>query len=139
MKKFFRVFFPALLAVLLSAVNAHATDVYLGEEWLFKISGSKVKIIGGDVYNNSDSASGTLEVQLWATPKRYSGKSQRGYKLGSGRLSPLPAKSYYTNVVKSSKYKKPARGSWYVTIILCEWDGYKWIARSWLGWGKKKF
>ncbi len=130
----------AALVVLLSLLvdTAWSTNVFLGEEWLYRVRGKRLRIIGGDLYNNSSWTSGDLEISLWALRKKFNGRSQRGYKMGSVNVSPMRGKSYIPNFVRTTRYKKPPRGNWYRSIILCEWDEGGCYARSWRNWPTRK-
>ena len=134
-----RIIALVFLSLVFSAQHVQATDVRLGEEWAYRIKGSKVRLYGGDIVNMSSFASGDLELQLWAFSRAYRGRSQRGYRLAKAEFNPLGGGYGYLNVDRRVSYKRPKRGRWYVDLILCEWDEGGCFPRSWLNTGRRKF
>ena len=135
-KRFLAWVMVGLVAVSLLPLSSYATDLKMGEEWSWRRVGTKLRIVGGDIGNFSYYASGDMKLQLWATPYRYTGTSLRGWLLGEAGLYALSGYSYYTNLYRTTRYRKPPRGRWWVTLILCEWDEGGCYGRSYLDWGR---
>lgn len=133
-----RILQAFILGLVVLVSTASATDVKMGEEWDYRIRGSKITFVGGDLYNYSYYGSGDLQISLWALSSPYRGKKMRGYRLGYVNVAPLGARRMILNFVRKTTYKRPPRGRWYLSYILCEWDEGGCYARSWLNWGSKK-
>ena len=91
-----------------------------------KPSGSSVVTLSVEtITNNSGSRStGTLRLELWATLSRPSrGGSLSGYRLAVGpQLSPLQPNFHYSNVVQTTSFSAPPDGTYWMTVILAEFD-----------------
>lgn len=86
---------------------------------------STVNISVARIGNDSSSRiSGTLRLELWATASRPSrGGSISGYRLAVGpNLTALQPQFQYTNVSQNPPYSAPPDGTYWVTIILAEFD-----------------
>ena len=131
--------FLALVVLLVSVTPAWASDVKLGEEWTYRISGRTLTFQGGDIYNYSYSDSATMALALWASTKPRSAGGGTWYRLGWTKVSALSARTYYANYRKSTSYVRPRRsGKYYVTLALYEASGGKWVFRSALDWGSRR-
>jgi len=139
LKSLFKYSFLLFAIILMSTEAAKATDVYLGEEWGYEVHGKTLYVLGGDIYNNSSYRSGSLQIQYWALPRKFNGTSQKGYKMGTYNVRrPIDGGQALLNVSGRVRYYRPPSGRWWVSIILCEWNGSRWVARSWLNYGSRK-
>lgn len=132
------VFLNIALAVLFLTAQAQATDVKLGEEWVYKIRGRTLTIQGGDIANFSYTSSSTLAVALWASTRPLESGGGKWYRLGWTKFKGLRARTYYSNFRRVTTYKRPRSGRYYITLSLYEASGRKWAHRSSLTWGGRK-
>ena len=86
---------------------------------------STINISVGHITNNSSfRTTGTLRLYLWATLTRPArGGSISGYILArSSNFSPLSPNFQYNNVSINPSYSAPPNGTYYMTIVLAEYD-----------------
>lgn len=67
-------------------------------------------------------STGTLKLAVWATKAPYKGGSISGFELGSVIKQPLKPGYTYSDVRNTAKYKKPPAGTYYVHILLSEFQ-----------------
>lgn len=105
----------------------------------YQVSGSKVVISVERISNNSESRiSGSLKLELWALASPFIGQNQRGFKLGELNLSPLNPKHLYSNISSPVEYTAPPKGSFYMALILKDWDGSNWTIRHYITFNRKE-
>lgn len=126
-----------LFIVLFSHVmmtKALATDVSLTGPWSAQItSGSSILSVGKVSNNATGGNSGSLRLELWAFDYPYTGGAQQGYHIADYQLPALNGRTEYQNVVSSSvATTRPAAGTWYLAMLLTEYNGSSWIMRSYL-------
>ena len=91
--------------------------------WGYKIDGNYITLYGDKIQNqNNGGSTGTLKVAIWATNSRYYGGTINGYKLYEYKLEPLDAGLYYYDVSKTGWCTRPPSGSYYLTILLLEYN-----------------
>jgi hypothetical protein len=90
----------------------------------YSISRSTVLLTASQIMNRRyDGVSGALRLELWATTEPWSGQDQiDGYQVASYDLNPLAAGYYYYNVKVKTPYNRAPRGSYYMTLVLSEYD-----------------
>jgi hypothetical protein len=77
--------------------------------------------------------SGTLRLELWASPTPYVGIAQFGYKLAQYVVGQLTAGFYFYNVSSGSvPFVPPPDGTYYMTVLLTEFDGANYSTRDYL-------
>ena len=90
----------------------------------YRVRGSSVYFDAEAVRNNQGGGtSGTLTLELWATNSPYTGGRLSGYVLGEGRLGELGAGRYYASPSFTRQLNLPPPGTYYVTMILTEYQG----------------
>jgi len=95
----------------------------LSGSWGYKIDGKYVKLYGDKIQNqNNGGTSGTLKVALWATKYPYNGGTINGYKLYEYTLDPLEGGHYYYDVSNTGWCTYPPSGTYYLTILLLEYN-----------------
>ena len=125
--------------------------LYMSGEFTYALQGGVASITLDQVNNDSSTrTTGTLRLSLWATtyqPAR--GASVTGYRLATfqslGQLSP---RTYFSNVAESSSYLAPPDGSYWLVVVLAEYnpaacpsnsDGYcltdTYVSFSQVSWG----
>ncbi len=68
--------------------------------------------------NQGATASGTLQLQLWAFALPYNPTAPvAGYKLATVNLTALPAGASYPNLVQVAAYSPPASGTWSIALF----------------------
>lgn len=72
-------------------------------------------------HNSRENATGTLQLQLWATKTPYAA-GVPGWLLGSTKLEGLAPGQFYKNFRKTVPYSAPkADGSYFITMVLLEY------------------
>ena len=95
----------------------------LSGSWGYKIDNKQITLYGDKISNhNYGGSSGTLKVALYATNYPYSGGTINGYKLYETQLDPLDAGYSYNNISNTGYCSHPPSGSYYLTILLLEYD-----------------
>ncbi len=131
-----RIKVSKLLVLLLLAfatnVPLSTTELSLSGAWTYQYSGFNVVLTTDQINNLSASGtSGSLQLELWAFGSPFKGGSQLGYHLASYQLSPLGASFSYTSVTSGAvSATLPPAGTWYLALLLTEWNGDSWITRS---------
>ncbi|MEY3896492.1 MAG: hypothetical protein RLZZ214_2012 [Verrucomicrobiota bacterium] len=87
----------------------------------YRINGKAAFLNAAKIVNSGDSTSGTLQLRLWATKRRYTGGSINGYVVATRRLGELSAGYSYNSIQGRVPYKKPRRGSYFMTLTLEEY------------------
>jgi hypothetical protein len=92
--------------------------------------GARVDITGGTLVvfvsgiTNTGSATGTLEVELWASVLPGEAGNPGDFELAQFELGTLPASSQATNLsLGPVPYNPPPDGLWYYTVVLKEFLG----------------
>lgn len=110
-----------LLSILFFSININAQN--LSGSWGYKIDGNYITLYGDKIQNqNNGGKTGTLKVAIWATNSRYNGGRINGYKLYEYKLDPLNAGRYYYDVSNTGWCTRPPSGSYYLTILLLEYN-----------------
>jgi hypothetical protein len=97
-------------------------------------TGSSVILRVARIDNESTTrTTGTLRLELWATAsKPANGAGFTGYRLATGAtLSPLPPRTFYADVVRTTTFSEPPAGTYWLVMVLSEFsssctltDGY---------------
>ncbi len=80
----------------------------------------------GRIMNNRSTSSGSLKLKLYLTSSKYDGGSISGYAMADYTLkdgSPLEGGHYYYDITFSDTNGFPPYGTYYVTLVLLEYDG----------------
>lgn len=95
--------------------------------WQTLSEGGTIDISVAKIGHTRTGKTGTLKLSVWATQKPYKGGSIKGFELGSVIKEALKPGYTYTEVKNTAKYKKPPAGTYYVHILLSEFQdgGYK--------------
>jgi hypothetical protein len=95
----------------------------LSGSWGYKIDGKQITLSGDKISNyNNGGSSGTLMVAIYATNYPYSGGSINGYKLYETQLEPLEGGYSYNDISNTGWCTYPPSGSYYLTILLLEYN-----------------
>lgn len=89
-----------------------------------KVSGRTGSFKMASLDNNGDPAyyTGTIEVAMWVTRKRYTGGTISGAKILKCRYDGLWGGYQYPNLSCRGRISSPRRGSYYVTLTAAEYD-----------------
>ncbi len=108
-----------LILIFSTKIDAQNLDGY----WGYRINGKKITLYGDKIENlNSGGSSGTLKVALYASDYPYNGGTLNGYKLYEITLDPLSGGYYYDDISKTGYCSYPPSGSYYMTIVLLEYN-----------------
>lgn len=100
----------------------------------YHINGEWLGMDVEEVVNNRDTAntSGTLSLEMWALPSRYEGGDFSGYQVAAATLGQLRGQHCLRQLHYSLPINNPAEGSWYLVLMLREWDGGGYITRDFI-------
>lgn len=94
--------------------------------WRSSDEGGTLEIKVAKISHTRTGNTGSLELAVWATDRPYNGGDISGYKLGSVNKSALQRGYSYTSLENTAKYKRPPPGTYYISLLLSEFDsGYK--------------
>jgi hypothetical protein len=112
--------------------------VHLEDGGGWKISNGRITIKADKVVNDRNGGtSGTLQLSIWATTRRYSGGTLRGYILGSYKMRPL-AGGYYRGPIRAAvPYKSPPYRRYYTVLSLSEYTSSGYVLRDYLPFKKR--
>ena len=110
-----------ILLILFFSLTLSAQN--LSGSWGYEIDDNYITLYGDKIQNqNNGGVTGTLKVAIWATNSRYYGGRINGYKLYEYKLEPLEAGSYYYDISKTGWCTYPPNGSYFLTILLLEYN-----------------
>ena len=113
----------SLLLFLIIFCNIELYAQSFSGSWGYKIDGKQITVYGDKINNhNNGGRSGTLKVAIYATKFPYNGGTINGYKLYEYQLDPLDAGYYYNNISNTGWCTYPPSGSYYLTILLLEYN-----------------
>lgn len=121
--------FPIIAAALLTFGTLHAAPRIAGP-FRYDFANNQTQIVlSADLinHNSKENATGTLQLQLWATKAPYAAGAP-GWLLGSTRLEGLAPGQFYKNYRKAVPYSPPkAHGSYFLTMVLLEYRSGKYV------------
>ena len=94
-----------------------------GWRWQSSIEGGTVDIGVGKISHTRTGPTGTLKLAVWATKRPYNGGNIEGFKIGEVKKEALQAGYTYTDVKNTAKYTAPPPGTYWVSLVLSEYDG----------------
>lgn len=102
-----------------------SNGLYFDGNYSFNRSGNTVSLAVDKINNDSYTrTTGTLRLELWATtsaPQRAQGFN--GYRLAvSSTLSPLPPRTFYSSVTRTTNFAEPPAGTYWIVFVLSEFD-----------------
>lgn len=102
-----------------------ANGLYMQGQFTYALQNGNASINLNRINNDSNTrTSGTLRLSLWATayqPAR--GEGLTGYRLVDfATLSGLAPRTYYSNISRSSGYLRPPDGSYWLVLVLGEYN-----------------
>ena len=108
-----------------SEAKSLASGLYISGSFAYTSTSSTVTITVDQINNDSFTyTTGTLRLELWATttaPAR--GVGFTGYQLAvTPTLNPLAPRTFYSNVVRSTTYLLPPNGTYWMVLVLTEFD-----------------
>jgi len=109
--------------VLISIFSIQLDAQTLSGSWGYQIDGKQITLYGDKITNqNYNGSSGTLKVALSASNYPYSGGTINGYNLYEMQIDPLTAGYSYNDISNSGYCSYPPSGSYYLTILLLEYN-----------------
>lgn len=121
-------------AITLFACHAlHAAPKFEGGwKWEFANDGASIAMSADAIINPSkENATGTIQVQLWATSAPYTGGNINGKIIATTKLDGLKAGQFYRNFRKTVDYTGPAKGTYFVTLVLTEFRNNAYSIVDW--------
>ena len=101
-----------------------ADGLYMSGVFTYNLSQTTASITLDRINNDSSGTTGTLRLALWATdyePPRGAGIT--GYRIASFQtFSPLSARTYYSDIVRSASYLRPPNGTYWLVLVLSEYN-----------------
>lgn len=90
----------------------------------YQISGATVQLRAARVINRStNTTTGTLRLELWATAQPYSAGGISGYQTATYQFSQvLPPGYSYDNIMQTVSFREPPAGVYYMTLLLTEYN-----------------
>jgi len=81
---------------------------------------------------NSGNTSGTLTLEVWALEQPYAGSNFCGYQLVTQTLGELKGQHVFRDLHYALPMMQPAKGRWYLVMMLREWDSHGWVVRDYI-------
>lgn len=99
-------------------------------KWQSSYEGGTIDLSLGKISHHRNSKTGSLRLSVWAFPQPYGGSSQNGYELGRVEKAALEKGYNYPNLQHVVKFTPPPDGSYWVSLILSEYqnNGYTVVA-----------
>lgn len=106
------------------AQKSLASGLYMSGVFTYSFSTTTAAITLDRVSNDSPSATGTLQLSLWATPdKPDRGGAITGYRIATfAPLGELQPSSHFSGIAQTSAYVDPPDGSYWLVLVLSEYD-----------------
>lgn len=106
------------------AQKSLASGLSMSGVFTYSFSTTTAAITLDRVSNGSASATGTLQLSLWATPdKPDRGGAVTGYRLATfPTLGELQPSSRFTGIAQTSPYVEPPDGSYWLVLVLSQYD-----------------
>lgn len=113
-----------------SAASIH--DLKLSGGCGYEILNDQVIIKVAEISNlrETNGISGTLSLELWALEQPYNGDGFQGVALAATNIGELLDQHFLADQNYTLTFKAPLNGTWYFTLMLREWDGYRYITRD---------
>ncbi|MCP5557934.1 MAG: hypothetical protein H7A55_09305 [Verrucomicrobiaceae bacterium] len=92
-------------------------------KWQTSYEGGTVTMQVGKISHTRRTRTGTLRLALWATKQPYRGGDISGFELGRVEKKALEPGYSYTDVQNTAKLQRPPGGTYYLAIVLSEYDG----------------
>jgi hypothetical protein len=97
--------------------------------WQSSYEGGTIDLSLAKISHHRNGKTGALRLALWAFPQPYNGAKQNGFELGHVDKPALEKGYNYSNVQHVLKFTPPPDGSYYVCLILLEYeDHYREVA-----------
>ncbi|MGR9053559.1 MAG: ComEA family DNA-binding protein [Gammaproteobacteria bacterium] len=77
-----------------------------------------------------DNLSGTLSIELWALDRPYQGTDFNGVALAGTCIGELSGQHFMTPSDFDLAFQEPPAGTWYITLMLREWNGVAYETRD---------
>lgn len=98
----------------------------------YEVAGGRVTIKVDEIHNHRDhgNLSGTLALELWGLKQPYSGGDFQGVALAGTRIGEVSGQHFLSGCVYDLVFQDPPPGTWYLTLMLREWNGTGYITRD---------
>lgn len=135
MKKLLIIFLMAGLAAPASALDPTELDpILMAGTVAFGRNASKATLFCQQMasYRPSYILSGTLVMQLWASrTNNPAGPQLNDFKMSEVQVGKLQGHDYFSNIKRTTSFRAPPAGTYYVIFVLAEWNGYSYVPLDW--------
>ena len=116
----------------LSSTASIIHDLKLSGGCGYEILHDQVIINVAEISNlrETNGISGTLSLELWALEQPYNGDGFQGVALAATNIGELLDQHFLADQYYTLTFKAPLNGTWYFTLMLREWDGYRYVTRD---------
>lgn len=90
--------------------------------WKSSTEGGTLDISVAKISHTRSGNTGSLKLAVWATSSPFR-PGMNGYLLGSVTKAALKPGYTYNAVKNTAKYKAPPKGTYYITLVMSEYDG----------------
>ncbi len=101
--------------------------------WQTSYEGGTIDISVAKISHHRATKTGSLHLEVWATPQPFQGGALNGFRIGTVSKKALEAGMVYNNVQNTEKFIPPPNGTYFVNLVLSEYDGSKYVIRDYLG------
>lgn len=100
----------------------------------YSINGEQLVLNVEEVANNrpADNTSGSLSLEMWALPEPYRGGDFGGCQVAAVDLGALHGQRVYRQLQFSLPLQTPGVGTWYMVMMLREWDNGSYLTRDYI-------
>lgn len=108
------------------------SGLFLSGSCGYNIVNNRITLNVGEISSQRDlgNTSGTLSLELWALRQPYQGGGFTGYALAGTLLGQLNGQHFMAPTSFALDYQEPPEGSWYLALMLREWDGTAYTTRD---------
>lgn len=126
--------------VSISSVSEAQTRLSITGRTRYTLKGDQVTIYAEKLTNNSPvgTHSGSIKIQLWATFTQYTGGTLNGYKIAEIDLGVLNGGNMFREINRTIYTKNPPPGSYFMSIVLAEYNQGKYWTSDWKNYPKKQ-
>lgn len=104
--------------------------------WQTSYEGGTIDLSVTKISHVRATKTGSLHLEVWATPQPFQGGVVNGFRIGTVTKQPLEAGMVYNNVQNTEKFIPPPNGTFYVSLLLSEYDGSQYVLRDFIAGAK---
>ena len=81
---------------------------------------------------NAGNTSGTLALEMWALAEPYQGGAFSGHQVAGCVIGEVKGQHRVRHFHHTQNLQTPGEGSWYLVMMLREWDCGTYVTRDWI-------